>query len=65
MLMRILSSILSILCLSILTGCQQSSDSPTAYITTDSSKFIVGESYRYLGDGKFEHQKVVNWKDLK
>lgn len=25
----------------------------------------VGETYRYLGDGQFEHQKVIDWKDLK
>lgn len=25
----------------------------------------AGETYRYLGDGKFEHQKVIDWKDLK
>lgn len=63
--MKIQLSILSVICLSMLAGCQQSSDSHLTYVTVDGSKFVVGESYRYLGDGKFEHQKVVNWKDLK
>lgn len=31
----------------------------------DLSSLVVGESYIYQGKGTFQHQKTVNWKDLK
>ena len=31
----------------------------------DLSSLVIGESYIYQGKGKFQHQKTVNWKDLK
>jgi len=34
-------------------------------IAMPGSDFKVGETYRFVGDGKFERQKVIDWKDLK
>lgn len=46
-----------------LVACQPRSG--VSYVVTDGSDLKIGESYKYLGDGKFEHLKVINWKDLK
>mgnify|MGYP000288924601 CR=1 FL=1 len=31
----------------------------------DIASLKIGEHYIYLGNGKFEHQEVVKWEDLK
>lgn len=46
-------------------GCKGGEAPQTKYTTVDGSEFVVGDSYRYLGEGRFEHQKVIKWEDLK
>ena len=55
----------AVLALFSLTGCNSTDRPQGKYTTVDGSEFVVGASYKYLGNGKFERQKVIDFKDLK
>lgn len=50
-----------------LGGCEKfpSSNDAKFTVTSDGKGRVIGESYIYKGNGKFQHQKTVKFEDLK